>query len=189
MNASRTEYQRAYREANRERINARTRAWREANKDHVNANRKAWYEANKDHVLASRRAWCEANRGHVNARNRAWREANIEDRLIAEKGTRDKNREKYNEKQRTDPRAIQARLDYRTRNKARIAAREKRYKIANLQEQRRKDKLKRDALEDGYIRGLLAGPTSLVAAEIPQELVDAKKAQLKLHRKVKKAKG
>ena len=44
-------------------IAAQQRAYREANRDKVAAQKRAWYEANRDKVSAKYRAWYEANRG------------------------------------------------------------------------------------------------------------------------------
>lgn len=51
----------AWREANKERIAATKKAWRDANKERIAATNKAWREANKELVCATKKAWCEAN--------------------------------------------------------------------------------------------------------------------------------
>jgi len=48
----------AYREANKEKLAAQNKAWREANKDKI----KAYREANKDKRNAQGKAWREANK-------------------------------------------------------------------------------------------------------------------------------
>ena len=47
---------RAYREANRDKIAAKNRAYREANRDKIAAQKRAWYAANRDKVAAQKRA-------------------------------------------------------------------------------------------------------------------------------------
>ena len=51
------EYKRAYREANREKINAYQRTYREANREKVNAYQRAYREANREKFNAYQRAY------------------------------------------------------------------------------------------------------------------------------------
>ena len=44
-------------------ITAKNRAYREANRDKIAAKNRAWYAANRDKVAAKNRAYREANRG------------------------------------------------------------------------------------------------------------------------------
>lgn len=78
-------YQKAYREANKEKM----KAWREANRDKHNAycksyaeanpeKIKVYYEANKENLKAKARAYYQANKEKLNAQTNAWREANPE---------------------------------------------------------------------------------------------------------------
>ena len=75
--------QKAYYEANKDKIAAQQKAWHEANKDRVAAQQKAWYEANKDRVAAQQKAWYEANKDRVAAQQKAYREAN-KDKIAAQ---------------------------------------------------------------------------------------------------------
>ena len=59
--------QKAYREANRDKVAAQKKAWYEANRDKVAAQQKAYREANRDKVAAQKKAWYEANRDKYNA--------------------------------------------------------------------------------------------------------------------------
>ena len=70
--------QRAYREANKEKIAAQRRAYREANKEKIAAQQRAYYVANKEKLAAQRRAYYVANKEKVAAQRRAYREANKE---------------------------------------------------------------------------------------------------------------
>jgi hypothetical protein len=54
---------RAYREKNRDAINARTRAWHKANRDKA----RAYYHANKEKLAPSFKRWKQANKDHTNA--------------------------------------------------------------------------------------------------------------------------
>lgn len=64
---------RAYRKANRDRVNARARAYREANRDRENARSRAYKEKHREELAAYNRAYYEANRDRENARSRARR--------------------------------------------------------------------------------------------------------------------
>ena len=62
--------QKAYYEANKDKIAAQQKAWHEANKDRVAAQQKAWYEANKDRVAAQQKAYREANKDKIAAQQK-----------------------------------------------------------------------------------------------------------------------
>ena len=69
-------YEKAYREANKEKVAAREKAYREANKEKSAARRRAYREANKDKELAREKAYYEANKEERLARQKAYREDN-----------------------------------------------------------------------------------------------------------------
>ena len=60
------EYQRAYREANRERIAEKQRAYREANRERIAENRRVYQEANRERIAEYERALREAVSGDRN---------------------------------------------------------------------------------------------------------------------------
>ena len=62
------ERNKAYRETTHNKAN---KAYREANRDAINARQRALYEANKEAEIARSKAYYEANRGAINARRRA----------------------------------------------------------------------------------------------------------------------
>ena len=64
-------WQKAYREANKDKVAAQQKAYREANKDKIAAWQKAYREANKDKVAAQQKAWYEANKDKVAARQKS----------------------------------------------------------------------------------------------------------------------
>jgi len=84
---------RAYREANREKIRARKRARYEANREKVLAYGRAYRKANLEKVHAYERARYEANREKVIAYGRAYRKANLEKLLASKRAYREANRE------------------------------------------------------------------------------------------------
>ena len=77
------EYQRAYREANKDSIAEYRRAYYEANKDSIAEYQRAYYEANKDSIAEYKRAYYEANKDSIAEYRRAYYEANKDS--IAEK--------------------------------------------------------------------------------------------------------
>lgn len=56
----------------------RDKAWREANKEKISERNKQYREANKEKCYAQSKAWAQANRERVNAKNKAWRDAHPE---------------------------------------------------------------------------------------------------------------
>ena len=56
------DYQRRYREANKDEIRDRQRRYREANKDEIRDRQRRYYEANKDEIKDYQRRYYEANR-------------------------------------------------------------------------------------------------------------------------------
>ena len=69
----------AYYEANKEKIIARSKAYQEANREASLARKKAWYQANKEAQRVSRKAKYQANKESELARSKAYREANKEE--------------------------------------------------------------------------------------------------------------
>ena len=78
--SDRTEYFKAYGEANREKIRAKSKAWYEANKEKTNARTKAWYEANKEKHSELMKAWYKKNKETYAVKTKAWQQANKDKR-------------------------------------------------------------------------------------------------------------
>ena len=85
---------RAYYEANKEKIRARKKAHYEANKEEMLAYQKAHYEANKEHYAAKNKAYREANKEKIRARCRSWYRDNKEEQKASSKTWREANKEK-----------------------------------------------------------------------------------------------
>jgi ABC-type nitrate/sulfonate/bicarbonate transport system substrate-binding protein len=144
----------AKREANPEKFRASTKAWREANPEKAKAYCKAWREANPENSRASTKAWKKANPEKVKAYSKAWKKANPEKVKAYCKAWREANPEK-------------------------AKANEKAWREANRQKVAVKNKVKIESLTDGYIANVLGMPI----AQIPPELIKAKRKQLLLLRK------
>lgn len=69
---------RAYREANREKINARDRAYREVNREKIATKARAYYKANREQIASQKCAYYEANREQISAQQRAYHAENRE---------------------------------------------------------------------------------------------------------------
>jgi len=67
-----------YREANKEKIAAQDKAYREANKEKI----KVYKEANKEKILAQQKAYYDANKEKILAQKKAYREANKEKSML-----------------------------------------------------------------------------------------------------------
>ena len=93
-------YKKAYYQANKEKVAAKSKVYREANKEKVAAKSKVYREANKEKIAAKDKAYRKANKEKIAARIKVWREANKEKILAKEKAYRKANREKLNARRR-----------------------------------------------------------------------------------------
>ena len=94
MSFDRKAHNKAYREANPEKIKAQKKAYREANREKENARSRAYNKANSEKIRAYRKAPHEANRENNNARSRAYYHANCEKRKASSKAYHQANPEK-----------------------------------------------------------------------------------------------
>ncbi len=132
-------------------------AWRAKNLETARAIVRAWQAKNPEKARAASRAWKKQNRKKVQAGQRAWRKKNPEKFRASVKRWCAKNPEKMN--------AI------KRRSRARAGPTSRRRASENLM--------------DGFVRHSLRNHTHLCAADIPTELVELKRAHLKLLRLVK----
>jgi hypothetical protein len=72
----RTEYQKAYQQANKEAIAERTKAYRQANKEAIAEQRKAYCKANKELIVEQRKAQYLANKEAIAEKHKAYQKAN-----------------------------------------------------------------------------------------------------------------
>lgn len=71
-----SEQNRNYREANKERIREQQREHREANATRIRQRKRKYYEANKARIIDLQRKYYEANSSHIRHQHREYREAN-----------------------------------------------------------------------------------------------------------------
>ena len=69
----RREYDRKWREANRERIRANAQKWRDENREHVRSEKRKWYDKNKESAVEYNKKRYEAHKDKIIAQNRAYR--------------------------------------------------------------------------------------------------------------------
>jgi hypothetical protein len=119
-------YDKAYREANKDKMAEWHKAYREANKEKIAEKKKAWCEANKEKVAEKLKAYYEENKEKIAERIKDYYEANKEKINERNKTYREENKEKIAEKKKT----------YNEANKDAIADKNKAYREAN------KDKIK-----------------------------------------------
>ena len=84
----------AYYEANKERIAARYKAHYQANKEKIKAYNKAHYEANKEKAIVTKKAYYEANKEEMKAYQAVYRKANKEKKKAYNKAHYEANKEK-----------------------------------------------------------------------------------------------
>ena len=126
-------YNKAYYEANKDKIKASQKAYREANKDKINARRKAYYEANKDKIKASQKAYREANKDKINKR----RQDRLRNDDTYRNEIRKKERDKYNNNE-------EWRIKKNAKNKAYNEANKDKLKATRELYKPRRNKLKRE---------------------------------------------
>lgn len=67
--SARKAHRRAYREANRDKLNAYSREYHRARRAIDNENHRAWVERNREHVREYGRKWAAAHRDRIKAKN------------------------------------------------------------------------------------------------------------------------
>ena len=71
-------YDKSYRKVNREKIQTRMKAYYESNKDKLLAQKKAYYESNKDKLLAQTKVWQQNNKNKRKASKAKRRSAKLQ---------------------------------------------------------------------------------------------------------------
>jgi hypothetical protein len=164
----------AHYEANKEKILAQAKAWRlenseyvkeyyKKNKERCNQAVKDWIKANPERHKANRKAYEAANKETIREKAKAWAKRAYEqnrDKVVAQRRAR---------KQRQFEKNPEA---YRKKIRASVS---------------RSSKRMVDEARDNYIAHLLAKSTGLKLApsEIPKELIEAKRFQIKILRSIK----
>jgi len=91
------EQRKAYYEVNKEKIAKQHKAFYKANKEKLREQHKAFYKANKEKILEQKKAYYEANKDKIGEQSKAYREANKEKIKAYHKAYREANKEKLAE--------------------------------------------------------------------------------------------
>lgn len=153
----------------------RKRAYYLLNKERILKQQKDYREKNPDAVKEWYRKYGEKHREKIAERKKKWRVDNPENDVVYRKENRDKinaKRKRYYEENKTKCDESIARSREKKPGKY--------SEMARLQ-----GKKNRVLLHDGYVKQKIRRGTSLVSANIPQSLVKAKRAHMKVNRLIK----
>jgi hypothetical protein len=126
-------------------------------------------------ISATGKAYRLANPEKVREKNREWRKANHDKARHAVKEWREANRERNSAGKRR----------WRESNPDKVMKSKRAYFSSNHERIRHLSNSRTNDLADSYVRSLLTERSSLTAKDIPQDLVELKRAHLKLHRTLK----
>lgn len=142
-----------------------TDTYRQNNLEKIKSAGRLYYQRNRSKILSKQRSYYASNRMQILARVRRRRARDL-DRLRA-----------YNNQ-------------WYHANRDKIAKRAKQRRAMNLDKYRYQARISglrtRAALSDGYVKKRLVHLSLLTPHQIPASLVQAKRAQLKLHRLIRK---
>ena len=138
-------YNKAYREANKEKILKQKKAYHEANKEKIAEFQKAYREANKEKIAERKKAYCEANKEKIAERNKVYCEANKEKVAEQKKAHYQANKEKILEQKKAHYQANKEKMlergkVYREANKDKISDKNKTHYQANKEKIRNQHK-------------------------------------------------
>ena len=155
-------YQRAYYQANKERVTALTKKWQEENKERMREIVRNWQINNPEKLKELRKRYYENNREYV---------------LALAKKNRDKQFAENPEKVREARRARVAKE---------FAKNPEKYLEKRRQYIRVSGKRRTEEIRDGYVAHLLAKSTGfrLQADDLPKELIEAKRLQILIRREL-----
>ena len=115
------ERMKAYKAANKDKIAERMKAYYEVNKEKINERNTVYYEANKEKLLEQQKAYKEANKDRLTEEKKAYKQANKEKLFEYHKAYREANKEKAAEYQKA----------YRESNKENLIEQQKAYYKVN----------------------------------------------------------
>ena len=138
----------------------------QANKEKIKEQQKQYYQANKEKIKEQQKQYGQANKGKFKERMKKYYQTNKEKLKEKKKEYYQANKEKLKEKQK----------EYRQANKKKLKEKMKKYRQGD-----------RDKLVDSYIKSIINKQTNgmLKAKDIPQELIELKRNNLILKRKIK----
>lgn len=145
MSGDRSEYQRAWYEANKEAIKAKAKQYREQNKEKIKEWQKAHYEINKEGIKAKSKEWHKNNRDQARERAKRYREDNRERLAQVSREYYESNKEVLKEKVKQYRLANLEKVKetkklYAKANQEQIKTSQKAYREANRERLKEKDK-------------------------------------------------
>jgi hypothetical protein len=155
--------QKAYYQKNREKILTQMRAWQAANSEYMKEQAKKWQQNNKERVIEYRKKYYEENSERLKQRSKEWVKKAFEE----------------------NPDKIRA--ERRRRKKEAKAKDPERYNMMTSKWNRKTGKAVVSELRDCYIKQLLCKHPvvkRLSAKDIPQEMVEAKRLEIKIRREL-----
>ncbi len=189
FNSGRKAKDAAYRERHRERVREQGRRWArdnkeqtsryyQANKETIDKRNREYAIKHKEHLETKRREWYEANREYVLEKNREYRRANPEfgRRSYQKYMANPENREKVNAYMREARQRPERKV--RDREYARMASQRPHNRAQSIAYKRKK----REKIDDCYIKHIFK--QNLGVKNPPQELIELKRVQLKIHREL-----
>jgi hypothetical protein len=163
-----------YYEINKEKILARQKEYYKNNREKLLANQKARYAANPEYY----KEYAEKNKEHIKTRYKEWVAKN-KDKV---------NQYSYNQQKKAFERDPDKVREARQRNKARQKAKNpERYNMMANKWNRKTGKASVSELRDCYIKQLLckhAVVKRLSAKDIPQEMIEVKRLEIKIRREL-----
>lgn len=156
---------------------------------------KTYYENNKERILDQNKTYRECTKDSRANQQKMYRESNKERLKIRKaeyyKNNKDKADEYYkNNKERLKlnkdkNKAKETKQNWVVKNKDKIIQYYKKNYAKNHDHIIKKRNEKIIVLSDEYIKGLLTACTTLTAKDIPQELIELKRLELQINRKIK----
>ena len=162
--------------ANREKNKARSSAWYKDNREHARNYGRAYRASNPEKIKTKSAAWYKTNREKHRATAITWRINNPKKVRAMQAAYRSRNRLAISERN-----AIWYKAD-----PAKFMARAKDWHNANREQVKKADRKRTALITDMVVRKYIARRMhGLKASDIPQTLIEAKRAHLKLARKIK----
>jgi len=153
---------------------------------------KQYYQVNKEKTLEQKKQYRQANKEKIKERKKKYYQVNKEKTLEHNKQYRQANKEKIKERkkkyyQANKEKTLEHSKQYRQANKEKIEQYNKQYRQANKEKLKEKSKDNRNKLVDPYIKTIISKQTNgmLKAKDIPQELIELKRNNIILKRKIK----
>lgn len=139
--------------------------------------RRQYYAANREKIKVQHQKYVTENREKHNEWSRKWAAANRDKRAQISRNYNAANREKTARRKR----------HYNAENRKKIADYWLRYKASNPNKRAEANKRYAEKLPDALVAKRLIRNTNLTRADIPPELLEAKRLQLKLKRLAREA--